>query len=167
MSYLTTKTAALVLQQTVENLIIGCGVKLIILDPLQDILDGLDDKEQSLFMKWEKGMVKSHMCTFVNINHVRKNTGGKQANSTGAEIFEEDFHGSSSIFKSGACNLLFTRDKENDDPLIRNTTFMKASKIRWTGNTGKAGEYYYDNQTHTMWDKDDWVAKNGVGAANY
>lgn len=149
------------LQKVVENLIIGCGVKLIILDPLQDILDGLDDKEQSLFMKWEKGMVKSHMCTFVNINHIRKNTGGKQANSTGAEIYEEDFHGSSSIFKSGACNLLFTRDKENDDPIIRNTTFMKASKIRWTGNTGKAGEYYYDNQTHTMWDKEDWAAKNG------
>lgn len=150
------------LQETVENLIIGCGVKLIILDPLQDILDGLDDKEQSMFMKWEKGMVKSHMCTFVNINHVRKSPGGQKANSTGAEIYEEDFHGSSSIFKSGACNLLFTRDKENDDPLLRNTTFMKASKIRWTGNTGKAGEYYYDNRTHTMWDKDDWVAKNGT-----
>lgn len=150
------------LKTAIENLIIGCGVRLIVLDPLQDILAGLDDKEQELFMAWQKGMIKSHGVTFVNISHIRKSGGGQKANSTGADIFEEDFHGSSSIFKSGAVNLLFSRDKENEDPILRNTTIMKMSKCRWTGKTGKAGEYYYDNQTHTMHDKDDWVAKNGA-----
>jgi hypothetical protein len=70
--------------------------------------------------------------------------------------------GSSSIFKSGACNLLFTRNKEAEDEIERNTTKMKASKIRWTGKTGVAGEYYYANESHTMWDKDDWMSKNGT-----
>jgi hypothetical protein len=87
--------------------------------------------------------------------------GGQKANSTGADLHEEDFQGSSAIFKSGACNLIFTRDKEAEDEIERNTTKMKASKIRWTGKTGGAGEYYYDNETHTVHDKDDYFNSRG------
>lgn len=145
----------------IEQLIIACGCQLIILDPLQDILDGMSNEDQATFLKWMKGMVKSHDVIFVNVNHVRKSQGGKQANSTGAELFEEDMQGTSSIFKSGSCNLLFTRNKEAEDEIERNTTKMKASKIRWTGVTGVAGEYFYENSTHTMWDLQDWIAKNG------
>jgi archaellum biogenesis ATPase FlaH len=150
------------LKDVVENLIISCGVKVVVLDPIQDILDGLAQDEQTMFLKWQKGMVKSHGCTFINVNHVRKNSGGQKANSTGADIHEEDFHGTSSIFKSGACNLLFTRNKEAEDNIEKNTTTMKASKIRWTGKTGQAGQYYYDNATHTMHDLDDWLKENGT-----
>lgn len=146
----------------IEELIIACGCQLIILDPLQDILDGMSNEDQAVFLKWMKGMTKSHDVIFINVNHVRKSQGGKQANSTGADLFEEDMQGSSSIFKSGACNLLFTRNKEAEDPIERNTTRMKASKIRWTGHTGVAGEYLYDNLTHTMFDLEDWKSKNGT-----
>lgn len=145
------------LKDLVNNLIISCDCKVIILDPLQDILDGLSNGEQSVFMRWMKGMVKSHDVTFINVNHVRKSGNNQKANSTGADMHEEDIHGSGSILKSGACNLLFTRDKEAEDEFERNTTKMKASKIRWTGITGAAGEYYYDNETHTLWDKNDWL----------
>lgn len=150
------------MKSKIEELIISCGCQLIILDPLQDILDGMSNEDQAVFLKWMKGMLKSHDVTFINVNHVRKSQGGKQANSTGADLFEEDMQGSSSIFKSGACNLLFTRNKEAEDEIERNTTKMKASKIRWTGKTGVAGEYYYDNGSHTMFDKNDWMGKNGV-----
>lgn len=145
----------------IEELIIACGCQLIILDPLQDILDGMSNEDQAVFLKWMKGMTKSHDVIFVNVNHVRKSQGGKQANSTGADLFEEDMQGSSSIFKSGACNLLFTRNKEAEDPIERNTTRMKASKIRWTGHTGVAGDYYYSNLEHTMFDLEDWKARYG------
>jgi len=149
------------LKDVVQNLIISCGAKVIVLDPIQDILDGLSQDEQTMFLKWQKGMVKSHGCTFINVNHVRKNSGSQKANSTGADIHEEDFHGTSSIFKSGACNLLFTRNKEAECDIEKNTTTMKASKIRWTGKTGQAGQYYYDNATHTMHDLDDWLKDHG------
>lgn len=149
------------MKSKIEELIIACGCQLIILDPIQDILDGLSNEEQATFLKWMKGMLKSHDVIFANVNHVRKSQGGKQANSTGADLYEEDMQGSSSIFKSGSCNLLFTRNKEAEDLIERNTTKMKASKIRWTGYTGVAGEYYYDNQTHTMYDLQDWLSKNG------
>jgi hypothetical protein len=125
---------------------------------LQDILDGLSNEEQAVFMRWLKGMVKSHDVTFILINHVRKSAGGGKQNSEGADIHEEDFAGSSSIFKSAACNLLFTRNKEAENPVERNTTIMKMTKCRWTGNTAPAaGRYYYDNETHTMHDLHEYL----------
>ena len=149
------------LKELVMNLVIACECKVIILDPLQDILDGLSNEDQATFMKWMKGMVKSHKVTFININHVRKSSSGAQANSTGADIFEEDFQGSSSIFKSAACNLLFTRNKEAESELERNTTSMKMTKCRWTGQTApSAGKFYYDNRTHCLHDLNDWLTKH-------
>lgn len=145
------------LKNLIDNLVIGCGCKVIICDPLQDILDGLSNEDQALFMKYQKGLVKSHNISFININHVRKNATGQKANSTGGELYEEDLQGSSAIFKSGACNLLFTRNKEAEDAIERNTTYMKATKIRWTGKTGQAGAYYYDIETHTLHDLDEFM----------
>lgn len=145
----------------IMQMVIECEAKLVVVDPLQDLLDGLSNEEQSTFMKYLKGMVKSHDVTFVLVNHVRKSSGGSKANSTGADIHEEDFQGSSSIFKSASCNLLFTRDKESENEIVRNTTTMKCTKMRWTGRTSpKAGEYYYENETHTLYDLEDYFEKN-------
>jgi hypothetical protein len=146
----------------IMELIISCGCKVIIIDPLQDLLDGLPNEEQAVFMKWQKGTIKSHKVTFININHTRKTPNQAKQGSQGADLHEEDFQGTSSIYKSGAANLLFSRDKEAEDNFERNVTRMKMPKCRWTGETGLGGEYYYDNQTHTMWDKDDWLAKHGT-----
>lgn len=142
------------LQDLVEKMIIELECKVIVIDPLQDLMAGLNLEAQEEFLDWQKVMIKSHQVIFININHVRKNGGGNQANSTGAELYEEDFQGSSSIFKSGACNLLFMRDKESECIIEKNTTYMKATKIRWTGETAhSAGEYFYDNESHTIRDR--------------
>jgi len=149
------------LKAKIMELIVACDCKVIILDPLQDILDGMSNEEQAVFMRWQKGMNKSHKVTFININHVRKSAGGGKQNSQGADLSEEDFQGSSAIFKSGACNLLFTRNKEAECPIERNITRMKMTKCRWTGNTSpKAGEYYYDNETHTIHDLEDYMDRH-------
>jgi archaellum biogenesis ATPase FlaH len=148
------------LKKQVEELVIACECKVILLDPIQDIFEGMSTDEQAQFMKWQKGMVKSHKISFINVNHVRKSSQGQKANSTGADLHEEDMHGTGSILKSGACNLLFMRDKEAEDSIERNTTRMKMTKCRWTGKTGVAGEYYYDNDTHTLFDKEDWMRQN-------
>lgn len=149
------------LKEQITELIIACDCRVIICDPLTDILDGLSNDEQAVFMKWLKGMVKSHQVTFILISHVRKSSGGAKANSTGADLHEEDFHGSSSIFKSSACNLLFTRNKEHPCEILRNTTTMKMTKCRWTGRTSPvAGQFFYSNDTHTLYDYDDWLSEN-------
>lgn len=149
------------IKDLIMELIVSCGCKVIIIDPLQDLMDGLSNEEQAVFQRWLKGTVKSHKVTFVNINHTRKTPNGGKQGSTGAELHEEDFQGSSTIFKSAACNLLFTRDKEAEDLVERNTTNMKMTKCRWTGHTGMSGAYYYDNATHKLHDKEDWLAEYG------
>lgn len=150
------------IQGAIENLIISCGCKLILLDPIHDVISSLPIEEQDKFVGWQKGMVKSHGVTFANVCHTRKTGGGQKAGSVGADLHEEDIMGSSALYKSAACNLMFSRDKESEDEIIRNTTIMKATKIRWTGKTGIAGKYFYDMQTHTMWDLDTYLTENNL-----
>jgi archaellum biogenesis ATPase FlaH len=146
------------IQDAIENLVIALNCKVIVLDPLSDIISKLSNEEQDAFMGWQKGMIKSHGITFLNVVHSRKTGRGEKAGSVGADLNEEDAHGSSAIYKSAACNLVFGRNKEAEDPIERNTTTMKATKIRWTGKTGVAGKYYYDNTTHTLYDLDDYFS---------
>lgn len=147
-------------KDAIENLIIGCDCKVIVLDPVHDVIGTLPNEEQEAFYSWQKGMMKSHNCIFCNVMHTRKTANGQKAGSTGADLHEEDIQGSSAAYKSAACNLIFGRNKEAEDDIERNTTVMKAAKIRWTGKTGIAGRYYYDNDTHTMHDLDDWLNGN-------
>lgn len=139
------------IQDTVEELVVSCGCKVIILDPLQDILDGLSNEEQALFMKWSKGFQKSHNVLFVFINHMRK------AENSG----EQDIMGSSTIIKSASANILLKRDKLAEDPILRNTTQIFVPKNRVYGITGPAGGAYYDNTTHTLHNLADWLKENG------
>lgn len=142
------------LKDKMEHLIVGCGCKILIVDPLQDILDEITTEEEAKFMRWQKQMIQLHEITFININHARKSQGGAKANSRGAELNEEDMQGSSSIFKSGAINIIITRDKMAEDDIERNTLKVSITKARGVGNTGPAGEMYYENKTHTLHDKD-------------
>jgi archaellum biogenesis ATPase FlaH len=135
------------IQDTIEELVVACNCKVIIIDPLQDLLDGLSNEEQAVFMKWAKGFIKSHGITFVLINHMRK------SDNSG----EMDIMGSSTIIKSAAANILLKRDKLSEDIVVRNTTYASVAKNRVCGLTGPAGAAYYDNNTHTLYDLDDYL----------
>lgn len=144
------------IQDTVEELVISCDAKVIVLDPLQDILDGLSNEEQAVFMKWAKGFVKSHGVTFVFINHMRKTPAGQ----SGADS-EQNIMGSSTIIKSASANILLKRDKMAEDPIVRNTTEISVTKNRVCGITGPAGAMYYENETHTLHNFDDYMNERG------
>ena len=148
------------IQAAIENLIISCGCKVVVCDPISDVIASLPLDEQENFMSWQKGMVKSHEVTFLNVCHTRKTGNGQKSGSAGADLHEEDIIGSGAIYKSAACNLMFSRNKEAENEQERNTTVMKATKIRWTGKTGIAGHYYYDNERHTLYDLDDYLNGN-------
>lgn len=136
------------IQKTIEQLVVACGVKIVVLDPLQDVLDGLSNEEQAVFMKWAKGFIKSHGVTFIFINHMRKTPAGQD----GADS-EQNIMGSSTIIKSASANILLRRDKMSDDPIVRNTTTILLTKNRICGITGPAGEIYYDNDEHKLYNK--------------
>lgn len=150
-------------QDRILNLIIQHECKVIIIDPLSDLFDGMDVDQQAVHMRWQKRIAKKHKVIFVNILHVRKSGSGEKANSAGRVMHEEDIHGSSAIFKSGAANILFARNKYEEDIVERNTTKVYMPKCRWSGATGAAGEWYYDNETHTLHDKEFFFVSRGKG----
>lgn len=146
------------IQNTIEELVVSCGCKIIVLDPLQDVLDGLSNEDQALFMKWCKGLIKSHGVTIILINHVRKSASGAANSSEGNSFTEEEIQGSSTIIKSASFNILLSRNKYSEDPIERNTTKVLLSKNRIYGLTGPAGEVYYENETNTLHDKEEYFA---------
>lgn len=151
------------MKQKIEYLIVALGCKIIVIDPIQDIFDAMPDDQQAAFMKWEKDLVKREQVTIVNISHSRKAQSGQKAGSKGADLSEEDMMGHSSIYKSGGINLIVSRNKEDEDEFERNVSRLKVTKARGIGFTGFAGEYYYENETHKIWDKDDYLAEHPRG----
>lgn len=140
------------LQEVIEEMVIGSGVKIVVIDPLQDMIEGMSNEEQGLFMKWCKSMVKSHGISFVLINHMRKKGEGNNS----IQVSENDIMGSSTIMKSASANILFARDKEHEDPVERNKTYVTMPKNRVIGETGPAGTWYYDMYTHVLHDFDEY-----------
>jgi Zn ribbon nucleic-acid-binding protein/archaellum biogenesis ATPase FlaH len=149
------------LQTVIEQMIIGSDVKIIIIDPWSDCLDGMSNEEQALANKWIKSCIKSHGVSFFLVNHVRKSQGGgKSDQSAGGKISESDIMGSSTTMKSASANILLMRNKEAEDVIERNTTKISLAKNRLLGLTGNAGSVYYDFETHTLHDLDEWLTNN-------
>ncbi len=149
------------LQEKIEELIISCECKIIVLDPISDLFDGLSIEEQAILMKWMKSMVKNYGVTFILIAHIRKGSNNKEAASAGNFVPEEALAGSSTLFKSASWVVMMQRDKYALEDIVRNTTHLTLSKNRNGGSTGKAGSLYYCNETHMLHDLDEWLEKNG------
>jgi hypothetical protein len=151
-----------VLQDKIEEMVISCGVKVVILDPISDLFDGLPLDEQAKLMKWQKSMVKNYNVTFINIAHIRKGSNNKESASTGAFVPEEAVIGASQQVKSASWVVMLQRDKYAEEEHIRNCTHIMLTKNRSNGVTGAAGAMYYCNKTHRLYDYDTWMAENGM-----
>jgi twinkle protein len=149
-------------KQKISQIIQACGCEVIVLDPVQDVLDSLPIEIQAEFCGWLKKM-KSKGTTFILINHARKGAGGQKSASRGAELDEQDMQGTSALFKTGAVNIIMTRDKEHEDADERNTTTVRISKNRDGAETGAAGKIFYEFKTHMLHNKDDWDRDNTEG----
>lgn len=144
-----------------ELLVNKYGCKVIIIDPIQDLFEGVSMDEGNSFLKWMKTMLKRGV-TFNNVCHVRK--GGTSTDKEGKRILrelnEDSVHGISSIVKSAGANIFFTRDKYEDCPVRKNITYPTLGKCRWVGNTGRIDDWYYDLESHTMYDFKQYVKNN-------
>lgn len=142
------------LQDTIEEMVISAGVKIVVLDVLQDVIEGMSNEDQGLFMKWCKNLIKSHGISLVLISHLRKKPQGAE---NPLAVSEHDIHGSSTIMKSASLIFLMARDKEAEDETEKNTTYVTIPKNRITGDTGDAGKIYYDKYKHIMYDFDTYM----------
>ena len=148
------------IKKSIMKMIVQMACKFIITDPIQDLIASLTDAQQNEFMSWQKNVSKSYGVSFFNINHTRKEPNSsdlKEGKFLLDYVSEHDYHGSSALYKSGAANILMARNKEAQCEVEKNTTYVKASKIRWTGITSRcSGKYYYHNLTHKLYDYDEY-----------
>lgn len=142
------------LQATIEEMVISAGVKIVVLDVIQDVIEGMSNEDQGLFMKWCKNLIKSHGISLVLISHLRKKPQGAE---NPLEVTEHDIHGSSTIAKSASLIFLMARDKNAEDETDKNTTYVTIPKNRITGDTGDAGKIFYDKYKHVMYDFDEYM----------
>ncbi len=150
------------LKEKILQLIISCGCQIIVLDTLSDILDATSVEEQQDFTKWIKQVLNKHSVLFLLICHQRKAASGQKDGSKGAMGQESDIQGSSTIVKSVAINLMLSRDKLSEDPVVRNTTIVAITKNRSGSETSnEACKIYYDSDTHSLHALDVWNEKNG------
>lgn len=142
-------------RKQIERLIKKHGCRLIVIDPINDLFDAASWEEQSAFIKWMKIIVKQGV-TFSCVCHVRKGNTSTDKNGKRImrELTEDDVSGLSLITKSAGANIFLNRDKYSEDDVVRNTTTVTIGKCRWTGHTGDGGKWYYDNDSHTMYDFD-------------
>jgi hypothetical protein len=151
-------------KKQIEKLIKKHGCQLIVIDPINDLFDGVGYEEQAAFIKWMKAIVKTGV-TFSCVCHVRKsnNSTDKNGKRIVRELTEDDVSGLSLITKSAGANIFLNRDKYAEDVIEQNTTKVTMGKCRWTGITGNAGSWFYDNKTHTMYDFDTYFSKESEG----
>ena len=142
------------LQSHVEELITSFGVKVIVFDVISDVFAGMSIEEVDKYMRWQKNIVKQYNCILINISHTRKSGGGQKAASQGAFLTEEATIGSGTQYRSAGINISLQRDKTSEDDIERNTTQVYLLKSRDTGVTGLACEIFYENETHTLYDKE-------------
>lgn len=135
--------------------------KLLVIDPINDLFEGASLEAQQDFIKFLKTVIKDGISIF-NVCHLTKGKTqtDKEGNRIVRKLTEDDFSGVSNLVKSGGCNIAATRDKLAEDIVEQNSTEIEVLKCRWSGNTGYAGSWYYDNTTHTIYDKDDYVQQS-------
>lgn len=145
------------LQEKIEECVTMHDISIVCIDVISDVFSGATLEEVDKWMKWEKNLVKATNCILVQVAHTKKPAGSTKAASQGGTISEEMLIGSGTQFRSAGINIALQRDKSHEDLTMRNTTEVFLLKSRSTGITGKALELFYDNQTATLWDKEEYL----------
>ena len=112
-------------------------------------------------MTFQKKLAKETGTSIINVCHTRKSPTGDKDKSRGAEISDSDIIGSSTLVKSASVVIGLLRDKMAEDPVERNTTKLRILKSRHSGQTGEAGNLYYDAQEHKLIDLEEYQRGNG------
>ena len=145
-------------KEQIIKLIKKYSVKMVVIDPIQDVLASASYSEQADFIKFLKQIIKDGVSVF-NVCHITK--GKTETDSEGnvktRKLTEDDFSGLTDLIKSGGCNIVAMRNKSAKDEVMRNSTDIDVLKCRWTGYTGDAGSWYYDMLSHTLYDKQDFM----------
>jgi len=142
-------------EKTLE-MIISMGVTILVVDPYSDLLSGMSVSEQEEVATWFKKIMKEYGITPIIVSHVRKSS----TSGNSGQLTEDDAQGSSFLVKAAGQTIALERDKQAEDSIERNRTYINILKNRDFSETGPAGSMFFDIATSNLYDFDDWVKDN-------
>lgn len=122
------------------------GIRMIYLDHLTALTADAEDERRSLdkLMADMASLAQSDGLIIHFISHLSTPADGK-SHEEGARVRERDFTGSRSIARWSHYMFGLERDKQADDPIVRQTTTFRVLKDRYTGQaTGETFFLRYD-----------------------
>lgn len=142
-----------IVKEKILEMVIQLGVTLMVIDVYSDLLDGLSLDAQEETVSWLKKLIKEYpQLSVLMVCHTRKRPSGHAGSLT-----ESDIIGTSTIMKSAAQTISLERDKQADNPYLRNMTFVRIHKNRHFSETGPAGIVYYEPESGMLWDLDEYL----------
>lgn len=120
----------------------GCGVDLLIVDPIQAAIASDSNGATIDFMDKMLKLAKQTNVAVLEVSHMRK-----PDSDNPHAVNEYSLMGSSAINQISFNTILASRDKMSECPIKRNATRLQLVKCRRTGETGEAGWFSYDNDT--------------------
>lgn len=144
------------IKEKILEIIISMGVTILIVDPYSDLLSGMSVSEQEEVATWFKKIMKEYGVTPIIVSHVRKSSNSGSAGN----LTEDDAQGSSFLVKAAGQTIALERDKQAEDPVERNRTYINILKNRDFSETGPAGSMMYDIPSANLYDYDDWILEN-------
>lgn len=124
-------------EKCILRLISVFGCKVIIADPLQNIIGNKTNEEQRGFMLFLEKVKKKYGVLILLGTHTRKATSGEKSGSDGGVQKEDSIEGSGSISKSASLIITLSRNKNSEDWVERNTTYYSVPKNRDFEMTGE------------------------------
>lgn len=127
------------IKSLIEQLIIACDCRIVLLDPIQDLFSGLSLSQQEEFSSWIKIMMKAYSVCFVCVNHIRKTQGG----GVDAKYTEQEVKGSSTLIQSSSYNILLNREKDPDGELSEKQQTLLRSTMTHRITKNRSTRYYW------------------------
>ena len=128
------------------------GCRIIIGDPIQNIIGNKSNEEQRSFMLFCEKIKKKYGALILFGTHTRKSTSGSKGGSDGAVQKEDDIEGSGSIAKSASLIITLSRNKNAEDLIEKNTTYYSIPKNRDYEMTGElVAKSFYRNSCSRLY----------------
>ena len=124
-------------EKCIMRLIKIFSCRVIVADPIQNIIGNKTNEEQRSFMLFLEKIKKKYGVLILLGAHTRKATSGEKSGSDGGVQKEDSIEGSGSISKSSSLIITLSRNKNAEDWIERNTTYYSVPKNRDFEQTGE------------------------------
>ena len=126
----------------------GCGCQWIILDHLSIVVSGLGDGDERRLidnaMTYLRTLVEETGVGLILVSHLKRPEGNR-GHEEGATTSLSQLRGSHAIAQLS--DIVIGLERNQQDAEAANTTTLRVLKNRFSGDTGLAGELYYNRET--------------------